>query len=241
MQTLNNHYARMHNNTCYIISQYHADCNGFHTFFRFNTFSTPSAVLDRYCLIWYNDMNIITHYALLYTDKITKYKEFLMKESQIYSAIYDIVDENLAKAGKKLHTSKDLTLCAVSTKTRTVDIMKLARERNNDTFVKKAYILMLNRQIDKQALKIWRTHYDLPPEEFQRAVVIGIRGSEEFYANQVKMYNNIYSEHNAFGGNVAGIAPPAGITVPERMMKLYRKMPSFMKNAAKSIMGVKKS
>ena len=103
MQTLNNHYARMHNNTCYIISQYHADCNGFHTLFRFNTFSTPSAVLDIYCLIWYNDMNIITHYALLYTDKITMYKEFLMKESQIYSAIYDIVDENLAKAGKKLH------------------------------------------------------------------------------------------------------------------------------------------
>ena len=57
-----------------------------------------------------------------------------MKESQIYSAIYDIVEENMAKSGKKLHTTKELTLCAVSAKPGTVDIMKLSRERNNDTF-----------------------------------------------------------------------------------------------------------
>ena len=146
----------------------------------------------------------------------------------------------MEKSGKKLHTTKELTLCAVSAKPGTVDIMKLSRERNNDTFVKKAYIFMLNRQIDGTALRVWKTHYKLPPEEFQRRVIASIKESDEFFKNQVKMYNNIYSENTSFGGSLAGIGRSAGITVPERMMKIYRKMPLFMRNAAKKVLGIRR-
>ena len=161
-----------------------------------------------------------------------------MKDMQIYSSIYDIVEGNMNKSGQKLRTSKELVMSIVNIKPGTVDILKLSRERNNDTFLKKAYIMMLNRQIDKEALKAWKANYKLPPEEFQQAVVNSIKGSEEFFKNQVKMYNNIYSANNSFGGNISGMGRSAGITVPERLMKVYRKLPPFMKNAAKKIMGI---
>lgn len=157
---------------------------------------------------------------------------------QIYSSIYDIVEGNMNKAGQKLRTSKELVMSLVNIKPGTVDILKLSRERNNDTFLRKAYIIMLNRQIDRQALKAWRSNYKLPPEEFQQAVINSIKGSEEFFNNQVRMYNNIYSANNSFGGNISGMGRSAGITVPERLMKVYRKLPPFMKNAAKKIIGV---
>ncbi len=164
-------------------------------------------------------------------------KECPMKDIDIYSAIYDIVDENMNSAGQKLRISKELVLSTTTVKPGKVDILKLSRERNNETFVKKAYIFMLNRQIDSYAVKAWKPQYKLPPDEFQRNVVTTIKSSQEFFNNQVRMYNNIYSENNSFGGSLAGIGRPAGIPVSERLLKVYRKMPPFMKNAAKKLLG----
>ena len=163
-----------------------------------------------------------------------------MRDMDIYSSLYDIVDENMTNAGQKLQTSKELVMSLAASKPGSVDILKLSRERNNDTFVKKAFIFMLNRQIDGTALRVWKTHYKLPPEEFQRRVIASIKESDEFFKNQVKMYNNIYSENTSFGGSLAGIGRSAGITVPERMMKIYRKMPLFMRNAAKIVLGIRR-
>ena len=110
-----------------------------------------------------------------------------MKDIDIYSAVYDIVDENMNKTGEKLRISKELVLSTTLIKPCKVDILKLSRERNNETFVRKAYIFMLNRQIDGEALRAWKPQYKLPPEEFQHNVVATIKGSEEFFKNQVKM------------------------------------------------------
>ncbi|MCQ2490155.1 MAG: hypothetical protein MJ079_01015 [Ruminococcus sp.] len=161
-----------------------------------------------------------------------------MKDKDVYSAVYDIVDENMKKSGGKLGISKELVLSTTRIKPGKVDILKLSRERNNETFVRKAYIFMLNRQIDDTALKAWKAQFKLPPEEFQRNVVGTIKQSEEFFQNQVRMYNNIYSENNSFGGKFADIGRTAGIPVSERMRKIYGKMPPFMKKTAKKILGV---
>ena len=161
-----------------------------------------------------------------------------MKDKDIYSSIYDIVDGNMKNAGQSLHTPKEVTLASAFAVPGKVDILKLSRERNNELFLRKAYQLMLCRPIDKAALKAWRSNYALPTEEFQQTVVYGLKNSEEFYINQVRIYNNIYSENNGYGGDISCIGRPAGITVPERMLKIYRKMPGFMKNAAKKIMGI---
>ena len=163
-----------------------------------------------------------------------------MKDIDIYSAIYDIVDENMKNSGGKLSTSKELVLSTTMAEPGKVDILKLSRERNNETFVRKAYIFMLNRQIDDTALRALKSQYKLPPEEFQHNVVATIKDSEEFFKNQVKMYNNIYSENTSFGGRLSNMGRPAGIPVSERLLKVYRKMPPFMKNAAKKILGVKR-
>ena len=163
-----------------------------------------------------------------------------MKGIDIYSAIYDIVDENMKNAGEKLRISKELVLSTTTVKPGKVDILKLSRERNNETFVKKAYIFMLNRQIDGAALRAWKPQYKLPPEEFQRNVIATIKGSEEFFKNQVRIYNNIYSENTSFGGRLGNMGRAGGIPVSERLLKVYRKMPPFMKNAAKKVLGVKR-
>lgn len=172
-----------------------------------------------------------------------------MKDKELFSAIYDIVDDNMKQSGHKLRTPKALMLSIAAANPGRVDILRLSRERNNDTFLKKAYITMLNRQIDKHALKDWRTRYKLPPEEFQRRVVNAIKGSEEFYNSQVKIYNNIYSSNNSYGGNIANIGRTAGLTGQDRMIKaysktpdlfkrVYKKMPEFVKNAARKATGI---
>lgn len=163
-----------------------------------------------------------------------------MKDMDIYSALYDIVDENMNKAGQKFRISKKITLSTAAATPGKVDILKLSRERDNDTFVKKAFLLLLGRQIDGTALRQWKPQYKLPPEEFQHHVIATIKNSEEFFNTQVRMYNNIYSENTSFGGSISGIGRSAGITVPERMMKIYKKMPPFLKNAAKKILGVRR-
>ena len=57
-----------------------------------------------------------------------------MKDIDLYSAIYDIVDENMNNAGQKLRISKELVLSTTTVKPGKVDILKLSRERNNETF-----------------------------------------------------------------------------------------------------------
>ena len=159
-----------------------------------------------------------------------------MKEHQVYAAIYDQVAHTLAASGQQLPYTKEAFLHTTEDDPDSVDILELSRQKDNAQFLKEAYSRILKRTIDESALQAWESSLVLPPEEFQAMVVHTIVSSEEFHAARVRIYNNIYPLHTAFTG-----APPAGspVTMPEKLMRLYRKMPAPMKKAARKMMGVK--
>jgi len=162
-----------------------------------------------------------------------------MNDTDLYSAVFDIVNENMTNAGEKFMTSKECFVCSSQSNPRTVDILRLSKEKDNGIFLEKAYTEILKRPVDERAYENWKNRFELPPQEFQNLVINSIVNSQEYYNSQVRIYNNIYSKHNSFGGNISGVQPSAGITMPEKLMNTYRKMPDFMKKIAKKAMGVK--
>ena len=119
-----------------------------------------------------------------------------------------------------------------------MDISELAEIKDNSIFLETAYRILLQRNIDENARKSWENRLELPAPEFQKLVTRSIIRSAEFANTKIKVKNNIYSEKNSFGGNIDGIRKASSVTMPEKLMNMYRKMPAPMKKAAKKIMGV---
>ena len=163
-----------------------------------------------------------------------------MYDADIYSALFDTAEDNMKKAGKDLGFTKDIVLTAALSEPCTANMLTLSRERDNDAFLKKAYVAMLGRQVDEPSLKAWQTQYKLPPEDFQRMVVGSIKNSDDFRSSNVRLYSNIYSENNCYGGNISGIGRSGGIPLRERLVKVYRKLPAPVKSVIKTVMGAKR-
>lgn len=161
-----------------------------------------------------------------------------MNDMNIYTDIYDIVSENIQKAGGNFQTSRICYEKIASSNPVTVDISELAEIKDNNIFLETAYRILLQRNIDENARKSWENRLELPAPEFQKLVTRSIIRSAEFANTKIKVKNNIYSEKNSFGGNIDGIRKASSVTMPEKLMNMYRKMPAPMKKAAKKIMGV---
>ena len=161
-----------------------------------------------------------------------------MDNMNIYTDIYDIVSKNMENAGGKFQMSEICYGKIASSNPVYVDISELAEITDNEIFLETAYRILLQRNIDDNAKKSWEERINLPAPEFQKLVTRSILRSAEFANTRIKVKNNIYSEKNAFGGSIEGIKKASAVTMPEKLMNMYRKMPAPMKKAAKKIMGV---
>lgn len=162
-----------------------------------------------------------------------------MNDKNIYSDIFDIVNENMEKSGNKFPLSKECCICNSEADPVGVDILKLSMEKDNRIFLENAYNMLLKRHVDSKAIKNWEGRYGLPSEDFQQLVIKSIIKSEEFSLANVKIKNNIYSENNSFGGDFSAVKRSSSVTVPDKLMSVYRRMPEPLKNMARKVMGIK--
>lgn len=161
-----------------------------------------------------------------------------MKDVDIYSAVFDVSHDSMVKAGKDFHFAKDTFMYSVSNDINTVDIYELSKYTDNSTFLQLAYLMLLKRLPDQRAIEHWQDRLELPYKEFQSLVIKSLINSQEHYNNCVRAYNNIYSNHNIYGGKISQIRS-SGMNMPEKILKIYRKQPEFLKKLEKKIMGVK--
>ena len=161
-----------------------------------------------------------------------------MNDKDLYSAIFDIVSTNAGKAGSTMEVRKECYMYLTEASPDTVDILELSKEEDNSLFLEKAYYIMLCSMVDKKAKSDWSDYEKLPKEDFQMRVINAIKGSEEFFTKQIKLKNNIYSGNNPYGGSLIGLRGGSSVSVPEKLMRTYRKMPEFVKKAARRIMGI---
>lgn len=162
-----------------------------------------------------------------------------MKDIDIYSKIFDITSDNMKNVNKSFNVSKEAYLHLSKDNPQSVDIFELYQEDDNALFLEKAYISFLKRLSDDTAYKNWSGRFSLPKQEFQRLLTITMINAPEFNNTQVRAYNNIYSQRNIFGGNIANVKKSTGMNMPEKLLKFYRNQPEFMKKIERKIMGVK--
>ena len=159
-----------------------------------------------------------------------------MNDQEMYAAIFDIVEERMQEAGMEFAIDKECCTALALQPPDCTDVLALSYEEDNVLFLKKAYLAMLSRNIDPGALEAWAERTDLPREEFQAMVISGLKGSEEFLQAGYRLENDLYADESLFAGSPAGTGA-GGVTLPEKLMKMYRKMPSPLKKAAKKILG----
>ncbi len=159
-----------------------------------------------------------------------------MTDKELYAAIYDMVETRLQDNGRTLGIEKALCVDFAQCPPGHADVLALSQEPDGILFLKKAYQAMLQRPIDDDALETISKQADQPVQDYQSGIVSGLKGSAEFVMSRTILENNPYAENTPYAE-----APVTGrfssVTLPERLLKLYRKMPAPMKKAAKKILG----
>ncbi|MDD6279100.1 MAG: hypothetical protein ACI4JE_04775 [Ruminococcus sp.] len=162
-----------------------------------------------------------------------------MTDAKIYSDIFDIVSENYKKTGGSFGVSKTAYLHLAADNPSDVDVYELSKENDNRVFLEKCYMSFLKRLADERAFESWTPRFELPKSEYQRLLVITMIGSAEYDRAQIRAYNNIYSQKNVYGGKLETISATTGMTMPDKLLKLYRKQPEFLKKIERKIAGIK--
>jgi hypothetical protein len=158
-----------------------------------------------------------------------------MTDQELYAAIYDQTQSRMQRAGLSIPDKED-TLLLAECPPCIADGTELAAEPDNIRFLHKAFLLLLRRPIDLNTLEVLRAQTEQPVDDFRTGVITGIKSSEEFVLSRCILRNNPYTDSTP-----CSAIPVSGrfssVTLPERLLRIYRKMPAPMKKAAKKILG----
>ena len=161
-----------------------------------------------------------------------------MTDTELYAALYDIVESRMQSEGRSLGIEKALCVDLAVCPPGHADVLALSYEPDGILFLKKAYQTMLQRPIDDGALETISKQANEPVQDFQSGVVCGLKGSDEFVMSRTILEHNLYTDNAPYAE-----APVTGrfssVPLPERLLRFYRKMPEPMKKAAKKILGAK--
>jgi len=154
-------------------------------------------------------------------------------KKEIYSDIFDIVTEKIPDFRFSKESYLYLTECSPDE----VNVLSLLECSDNRTFLETAYIAFLQRPVDEKAFENWKNSFNLPEDEFRDSVILTLSASQEFANTMISVKNNIYDH----GNGVNNENPVAGSAVrwPEKLLRLYRKQPEFIKKAIRKSMGMK--
>lgn len=142
--------------------------------------------------------------------------------NDIYSAIYDITEDNIEKAGQSFSVSKEAFTELSVIHPQNADIFLLSKEEDNKLFMEKSYIRLLKRLADIKAYENWEHRFSLPWNEFQRLLTMTLITSREFSEKNVNVYNNIYSLNNQYKGDLARSKKVLSVRKAEVYLKTHK-------------------
>ena len=150
-------------------------------------------------------------------------------------ALYAIAARRMAAAGSEMPCSAAVFTVLSQAEPEQVRYPLLAGLENAD-FLEAAFLLLLERPVDAETRAAWSRRYDLPRPQFQTAVLRSVLHSQEYTAH---MFSRPLTgcplpltDANA-GVRVQVAAQP----MPERLLRIYRRMPGPMKRLAKKLAG----
>ena len=156
-----------------------------------------------------------------------------MEEPNTYAELYDVVAENLGKAGKTFGYEKDTFLCDVEEHPRVVVVFKYMH-LDNPKFFQAVFVGAFKRLPEEKEIAPWREKYTLPREVFQAQVLRMVGGAGAVAINHMEMVDNPYFKQRKgikyhILGMLYGLTDKSflrefGKTLPESIQKIIRKV-----------------
>lgn len=160
---------------------------------------------------------------------------------EVYSVLYDIAAENMAKNNMEFEYSKEAFLFATECKPGEADILQMSN-LDNMSFIQALYIALFFRTCDTGALAIWQKNRMLTQNEFRKKAVNSLMRSQEFFDKGAVVINNLYSS-GAEANREVVVVGTAGVTSANKALnklyRFYKGLPTPIRNLIRKILGIK--
>lgn len=147
-------------------------------------------------------------------------------------ALYRLAAERMQAAGCEMPCSEAVFSVLTAASPEGVSYAALEQLENAD-FLDAAYLLLLERPIDAPARKAWQEQLSLPAPEFRTRVLTTILRSAEYQQHRIPLTGCPLPLAEDQGQNLLISAQ----ALPERLVRMYQKMPRPMQQLAKKIAG----
>lgn len=156
------------------------------------------------------------------------------KQTALMHRIYQLADTRMQSAGGTMPCSEALFAALAVQAPDAVDYPALAALENAD-FLEAAFLLLLTRPVDEGTKNAWQPRIaGLQKEEFQTAVLRSVLRSAEYQQHQIPLLRCPLPVTEATPQISVQVAPQQ---MPERLVRVYRKLPAPMKKLAKKLAG----
>lgn len=146
--------------------------------------------------------------------------------------LYHIAAQRMQAAGAEMPCSEDVFAVLTAAAPDAVSYPDIAHLSNAD-FLEAAYLLLLGRPIDEPSRAAWQGSISLPEDDFRCAVLKTILRSAEYQRNRIPLTACPLPLAEDDGQNLLISAQ----AMPERLVRLYQKMPRPMQKLAKKFAG----
>lgn len=150
------------------------------------------------------------------------------------SRIYRLAEERIEAAEGKMPCSAALFEALAAQRPDAADYALLA-DLNNADFLEAAFLLLLCRPVDDGTKAAWQPRTEsLAPAEFQTAVLRSVLRSAEYQQHQIPL---LHCPLPVTDSTPQIQVQVAAAQMPDRLVRVYRKLPAPMKRLAKKIAG----
>ncbi len=142
---------------------------------------------------------------------------------EIYSRLYDVVQDNMKAAGRRFPYEKETFLCDVEAHPQKIDVSRYL-ELSNPAFMQAVHVAALKRLPEEKAVAFWERRYGEERERFQEEVLRSIAGSGTVAVNQIRLLHNPYFEQKR-GIKYYGMGLLYGLTDKSSLREFGKKLP----------------
>lgn len=147
--------------------------------------------------------------------------------------LYRLAAERMQNAGQEMPCSEEVFSVLTNAQPGAVSYRQIAHLNNAD-FLEAAYLMLLGRPLDDPSRESWKGSLVLPQQEFQIAVLKTILQSGEYRNNRIPLTD---CPLHLSDGEVDQNLLISAQAMPQRLVRIYQKMPRFMQKLAKKIAG----
>lgn len=160
-------------------------------------------------------------------------------KSQVYARIYDITKNTLESVWKEMVFTKEAFLYSADCDLQYVNCFDLV-DYDNETLLQVLYIALFYRTPEQGARVSWGKLAGMPQKDFQKKCFQVLSSSAEYLRSRTVVGNNIFTDASV---QIAAASAQTNQANPyvERMYSCYRRLPMPLKNAAKRLLGGRKS